>query len=116
MDFNTCDLCHGTGAVLVYSQKIVKAIRDAKPWNYTRSTVVCSCQSSSRLGSRTREERPTYSAEQFCIDESAGWDWPGSLEQRKMDHERCVRDWLMARGTEVVGTFSLDEWGANHGG
>lgn len=115
MEFANCPKCKGTGAVQVYRAKMLKAIRDGKEWTYARSSVVCACSAASRLGQRLKENWGTYDPDQYCIDESAGWEWHGR-ERRLADHEAVVKEWLLSKGTELVGEFSFEEWGSNHGG
>jgi len=125
VNFIVCSFCDGRGWVPVYSHRIVERIRAGRDWNHCRTMAVCSCE----LGERHLEHfekagrRPAaYTPERFCRDESLEWAWLANLNPEdaraeiKRRHEKHVRDWLAGRGTELVGTFSLDEWGANHGG
>ena len=106
---------------MVYRAKMIKAIRDGKPWNYARSSVLCTCSAASRLGQRLKENWGVYDPDQYLIDVSVDWEWKARdcatpREQRLADHEAYVKEWLLSNGTELVGEFSFDEWGSNHGG
>ena len=123
MTFDGCPHCDGRGWVSVYSKKIIDAVRRGEAWKYTRSVAMCSCVDG-RAHAEKFTKGPTtlhpYEPGGFCRDVSHTWDWPlnapNPREQRRADHEAHIREWLAGRGTELIGTFSMDEWGVNHGG
>ena len=109
----------------MYSNRNIHKIRLGQEWNHVRTFAACTCAPAERHLEHFEKQghRPApYDPKRFCEDVSAGWKWNPNLapadarEEIKRRHEKHVRDWLAARGTELVGTFSMDEWGANHGG
>jgi peptide methionine sulfoxide reductase MsrB len=125
MNFFVCSYCDGSGWVPVYSNRSIHRIRKGQEWNHVRTFAACTCEPGERHLAHFEKQghRPaTYDPKRFCLDVSAGWKRNLNLapadgrKEMKRQHEKHVRDWLASRGTEFVGTFSMDEWGANHGG
>ena len=114
MTFDGCPHCDGRGWVPVYSNKMIDAVRRGESWNYTRTVAMCSC-GAGRAHAEKFTKGPTtlhpYEPHGFCRDVSHTWD-----SHEIADHEAHIREWLAGRGTELLGTFSMDEWGMNHGG